>query len=50
MLYGMELTQKYTNPGRNACFALALARQENCPLLTTPSLFWMRVDHSLLSA
>ena len=34
MLYGMELTQKYTNPSRNDCFALALARQENCPLLT----------------
>ncbi len=35
MLYGMELTQKYTNPSRNDCFALALARQENCALLTT---------------
>jgi len=34
MLYGMELTQRYTNPSRNDCFALALARQENCPLLT----------------
>jgi len=34
MLYGMELTQKYTNPSRNDCFALALAKQERCPLLT----------------
>lgn len=34
MLYGMELTQRYTNPSRNDCFALALAKQENCPLLT----------------
>jgi hypothetical protein len=34
MLYGMELTQKYTHPSRNDCFALALAKQENCPLLT----------------
>lgn len=34
MFYGMELTQRYTNPSRNDCFALALAKQENCPLLT----------------
>ncbi len=30
----MTLTQKYTHPSRNDCFALALAKQENCPLLT----------------
>ncbi len=34
MLYGMELTQRYTNSSRNDCFALALARQEKCLLLT----------------
>ncbi len=32
--YGMQLLQKYPKPSRNDCFALALAVQENCPLLT----------------
>jgi predicted nucleic acid-binding protein len=32
--YGMRLVQKYPKPSRNDCFALALAVQENCPLLT----------------
>jgi len=34
MFYGIELIQRYTNPSRNDCFALALAKHENCPLLT----------------
>lgn len=34
MLYALELIAKYTKPSRNDCFALALATQENCPLLT----------------
>jgi len=29
-----QLTQTYSQPSRNDCFALALAKQENCPLLT----------------
>ena len=32
--YGMQLMRKYRKPSRNDCFALALAVQENCPLLT----------------
>jgi len=28
------LTQKYTNPSRHDCFALALAKDKECPLLT----------------
>lgn len=32
--YAFELTDKYTKPGRNDLFALALAKQESCPLLT----------------
>jgi len=34
MFRGMGFIQQYTNPSRNDCFALALAKQENCPLLT----------------
>ncbi len=34
MMYAMTLIQKYSKTSRNDCFALALARQENCPLLT----------------
>ncbi len=29
-----ELTRKYAKPSRNDCMALALAKQEKCPLLT----------------
>lgn len=34
MIDAYNLTQKYCSPSRNDCFALALARQEQCPLLT----------------
>lgn len=34
MRYAMELIPRYTKASRNDCFALALATQENCPLLT----------------
>lgn len=34
MLYSYELMQKYVGPSVNDFFALALARQEQCPLLT----------------
>lgn len=34
MGYAMELVSQYTKASRNDCFALALARQEMCPLLT----------------
>jgi len=34
MVYAIELTSKYQRPSRNDCFALALATQEQCPLLT----------------
>ncbi len=34
MPYAFDLTQQYTQPSRNDCFALALAKQDNCPLLT----------------
>lgn len=34
MLYAMKLTSEYPKPSRNDCFALALATQEQCPLLT----------------
>lgn len=34
MRLAFELTQRYGNPSRNDCFALALAKQEQCPLLT----------------
>lgn len=34
MMYAMYLTGIYTQASRNDCFALALAKQEQCPLLT----------------
>ena len=34
MLYALQLSQRSIGPSRNDCFALALARQEFCPLLT----------------
>lgn len=34
MLYAVELVGRVRGPSRNDCFALALARQENCPLLS----------------
>ena len=34
MRYVEEITTKYRDPSRNDCFALALAKQEKCPLLT----------------
>lgn len=34
MMYAMQLTNTYTQASRNDCFALALAKQEHCPLLT----------------
>lgn len=34
MMYGYALTSKYKGPSRNDCLAIALARQENCPLLS----------------
>ena len=34
MMYSFELRQKYAGPSMNDCFALALAKQEQCPLLT----------------
>lgn len=34
MMYAMQLTSTYTRASRNDCFALALAKQEQCPLLT----------------
>ena len=34
MVSSGELIQKYTNPSRHDCFALALAKDKGCPLLT----------------
>ena len=34
MMHAMKLTEKYTKASRHDCFALALAKQEECPLLT----------------
>ncbi|CAM3920129.1 hypothetical protein CCOS865_00928 [Pseudomonas reidholzensis] len=34
MLYAMNLIARVRGPSRNDCFALALAKQENCPLLS----------------
>ncbi|EPX9617407.1 TPA: PIN domain-containing protein [Pseudomonas aeruginosa] len=34
MLYALALTARVSGPSRNDCFALALARQEGCPLLS----------------
>ena len=34
MMYAMQLTGTYTQASSNDCFALALAKQEQCPLLT----------------
>lgn len=34
MLYAMNLIKRVRGPSRNDCFALALAKQELCPLLT----------------
>lgn len=34
MVYAFKLTARVRGPSRNDCFALALARQEKCPLLT----------------
>ncbi len=32
--YSLRLAEQYPKPGRNDLFALALAKQENCPLIT----------------
>ena len=32
--YAIQLTEKYVRPSRNDCLSLALAKQEQCPLLT----------------
>lgn len=34
MLYAYRLIETYRDPSSNDCFAMALARQEQCPLLT----------------
>lgn len=34
VMYGVQLIEQYRKPSRNDCFALALAKQEACPLLT----------------
>jgi len=34
MSYVVDLVQRVRGPSRNDCFALALAKQEKCPLLT----------------
>lgn len=34
MLYAHALIERVSGPSRNDCFALALAKQESCPLLT----------------
>ncbi|WP_342244736.1 PIN domain-containing protein [Pseudomonas sp. OTU5201] len=34
MMYAFELIQRVNGPSRNDCFALALAKQRNCPLLS----------------
>ncbi|PWQ93101.1 PIN domain-containing protein [Leucothrix arctica] len=34
MSYAFTLTQKASGPSRNDCFAIALAKQEQCPLLS----------------
>lgn len=34
MQYAQKIIEKYSQPGRHDCFALALAFQEECPLLT----------------
>ncbi len=34
MVYAMQLIPRYSNASRNDCFALALAAQERCTLLT----------------
>lgn len=34
MVYAFSLTQQARGPSRNDCFAIALAKQENCPLLS----------------
>ena len=34
MIYADQIIQKFSGPSRNDLFALALARQEDCPLLT----------------
>ncbi|MGG2398416.1 PIN domain-containing protein [Pseudomonas sp. SH1-B] len=34
MVYAFELIQRVNGPSRNDCFALALAKQQSCPLLS----------------
>lgn len=34
IVHVFELTQQYPKPSRNDCLALALAKQESCPLVT----------------
>lgn len=34
LINAYALIQQYAQPSRNDCFALALAKQENCPLVT----------------
>lgn len=44
LMHVFALTQQYPKPSRNDCLALALAKQENCPLLTGDRSLWKAAE------
>ena len=49
MHYAFELTQKASGPSRNDCFAIALAKQEHCPLLSGDKALRKLADKELIN-
>ena len=49
MSYAFTLTQKASGPSRNDCFAIALAKQENCPLLSGDKALRKLADKELIA-
>jgi len=49
MVYAFSLTQKASGPSRNDCFAIALAKQENCPLLSGDKALRKLADKELIN-
>jgi predicted nucleic acid-binding protein len=45
MAYAFELSAKYTQPGTNDLFALALAKECSCPLLTGDGALRQAAEH-----
>lgn len=49
MIYALSLTQKARGPSRIDCFAIALAKQENCPLLSGDKALRKLADKELIN-